>query len=122
MQEKNRRRLTALLIVLSIVLGVGAIFSTYIYDNSPTGIGKLIGELFGAGLLVLIFAIPARRATYTPAIALAIAALAVGVGNTLKLIDSIDARRGMKELSAVQDPSQIEQALKKIRQIRFYNS
>ncbi|MFZ2090173.1 MAG: hypothetical protein WAU99_00425 [Pseudolabrys sp.] len=113
MQEKNRRRLIALLVVLPIVLGVGAIFSTYIYDNSPAGIGKLISELFGAGLLVLIFAIPARRATYTPAIALAIAALAVGVGNTLKLIDSIDARRGMKELSAVRDPSQIEQALKK---------
>ncbi|MGA9083683.1 MAG: hypothetical protein WB390_14625, partial [Pseudolabrys sp.] len=113
MQEKNRRRLIALLVVLPIVLGVGAIFSTYIYDNSPAGIGKLISELFGAGLLVLIFAIPARRATYTPATALAIAALAVGAGNTLKLIDGIDARRGMKELSAVQDPSQIEQALKK---------
>ena len=61
MQEKNRRRLTALLIVLSIVFGVGAVFSTYIYDNSPTGIAKLIGELFGAGLLVLRFAIPAAE-------------------------------------------------------------
>jgi len=112
-EKKNRGRLIAFLTVLFIVLGAGAIFSTYIYNNSAVGIGMLIGELFGAGLLASIFAIPARRATYTPAIVLAIAAFAVGIGNTSKLIDSIDARRGMKELSAVQDPSQIEQALKK---------
>ena len=38
MQEKNRRRLVTFLIVFFIVLGVGAIFSTYIYDNSAAGI------------------------------------------------------------------------------------
>jgi len=113
MHEKSTRRLLAFFVVLFIVLGAGAIFSTYIYNNSPIGIGTLSGELIGAAALASIFAIPVRRATYTPAIVLTIAALAVGIGNTSKLIDSIDASRGMKELSAVQDPSQIEQALKK---------
>src|SRR5262249_19492819 len=58
-------------------------------------------------------AIPARRTTYAPAVVLVVAAVAVGVINTPKLIESIDARRGMKELSALRDPSEIEQALKK---------
>ena len=113
MQEKNRRRLVTFLIVFFIVLGVGAIFSTYIYDNSAAGIGRLIGELVGAAILPALIAIPARRTTYAPAVVLVVAAVAVGIINTPKLIDSIDARRGMKELSAVRDPSEIEQALKK---------
>ena len=113
MQEKTRRRLVTFLIVFFIVLGVGAIFSTYIYDNSAAGIGRLIGELVGAAILPVLIAIPARRTTYAPAVVLVVAAVAVGIINTPKLIESIDARRGMKELSAVRDPSEIEQALKK---------
>jgi hypothetical protein len=113
MQEKTRRRLVTFLIVFFIVLGVGAIFSTCIYDNSAAGIGRLIGELVGAAILPVLIAIPARRTTYAPAVVLVVAAVAVGIINTPKLIESIDARRGMKELSAVRDPSEIEQALKK---------
>jgi hypothetical protein len=113
MQEKTRRRLVTFLIVFFIVFGVGAIFSTYIYDNSAAGIGRLIGELVGAAILPVLIAIPARRTTYAPAVVLVVAAVAVGIINTPKLIESIDARRGMKELSAVRDPSEIEQALKK---------
>ena len=113
MQEKNRRRLVTFLIVFFIVLGVGAIFSTYIYGNSAAGIGRLIGELVGAAILPALIAIPARRTTYAPAVVLVVAAVAVGIINTPKLIESIDARRGMKELSTVRDPSEIEQALKK---------
>src|SRR5512136_850207 len=113
MHEKNRRRLVTFLIGFFIVLGVGAIFSTYIYENSAAGIGRLIGELVGAAILPALIAIPARRTTYAPAVVLVVAAVAVGIINTPKLIESIDARRGMKELSAVRDPSEIEQALKK---------
>ena len=57
MQEKNRRRLVTFLIVFFIVLGVGAIFSTYIYGNSAAGIGRLIGELVGAAILPALIAI-----------------------------------------------------------------
>jgi hypothetical protein len=55
----------------------------------------------------------ARRATYTPAVVVAVAGLQVGILNAPKLIESIDARKGMAAISEVRDPTQIDQALKK---------
>lgn len=109
-KEGDTRRRNSFLSVLLVVLLAGAVFSHFIYNNSPEGIASLFGQLIGATLLCSLFAIPARRKTYTPAIVLALAAFSVGIANAPKLIDAIDVRSGMKALS--KNPTQIDQVAK----------
>ena len=111
--EQSRRRWLSFLIVLFIVLVVGAIYSSYIYNNSAQGIGSLFGELIGFGIIPLLFAIPARRATYAPAVVLAVAALWVGISNASKLIEGIESGNAVAAIRAEQGPHAIEQAVEK---------
>ena len=73
-----------------------SILSDYIYGNSPDGIAYIFGQFIVATIVCSLIAIPARRLTYTPAIVLVAAAVAVVVGNASKLGESIDGRQGMK--------------------------
>jgi hypothetical protein len=112
--QKHKRRLIALFIALFFAFLVGAICSTLIYDNSGGGIGRIFGEFIGAAILPLVIgSFFARRATYTPAVVVAVAGLQVGILNAPKLIESIEVRQGMTALREVRDPTKIDQALKK---------
>ena len=111
--KKSKRRLIAFFTALFIVLCAGAIFSTLIYGNSPGGMGYLFGEFIGAGFVASLLGFPARQTTYMPAAVLIATGLFVGIANAPKLIESIDAREGMKALTGLHDPPQIDKALDK---------
>jgi len=120
--QKNRRGRVALLLALAIVLCVGAIFSTVIYNNSVEGIAFLAGEFTGPAffLFVLTWLVSRvwrqRPSTYTAAVVVVITALTVGLSNWQKLQDGIAAREAataLKSLKDVRDPGATEQALKR---------
>jgi hypothetical protein len=111
--QKHKRRLIAFFIALFIAFCVGAIYSTIIY-NSADGIAKIFGQFIGAAIVPALIGLFARRATYTPAVVVAVATLVVGILNAPKLIGSIDVQQGMTALREVSgDPTKIDQALKK---------
>ena len=102
--EQNRTRgRIALLIVLAIVLFVGAIFSTIIYDNSASGVGYLVGQLIGAAVILSLLAWRWRRSRYIAAVVLFVAAFSVGLINTQKLRDGLAARESKAALKNVSD-------------------
>jgi hypothetical protein len=117
--QKNTRGRVALLLALAIVLCVGAIFSTVIYNNSAEGIAFLAGEFTGPA--IFLFALTwlvsrvwrQRPSTYTAAVVVVIAALTVGLSNWQKLQDGIAAREAITALKDVRDPGATEQALKR---------
>lgn len=106
-KQSNHRRQWAFWLVLFVVVCVGAYLSDSIYGNSAVGIASLFGEFIGAaigcGLIAIVCG--ARRATYTPAVVLAVAALVVV--NAPRLTEGLDARSGMKALR--ERPGQIDQ-------------
>lgn len=107
----RKRRWIAFLIVALAVLAGGAFLSTAIYDNSPDGMGYLFGQLVGVAALAGLLSIPWRKSTYTPAVVLAVAALAVGFGNSKKLAESFEGQRARAALKTVADRQNPEQAL-----------
>lgn len=107
----RKRRWIAFLLVLLAVLAGGAVFSTLIYENSPAGVASLVGELIGAGILVALLSIPWRKKAYTPAVALAIAALSVGISNGQRLAEALETKRARAALTTVSDRTRPEQAL-----------
>ncbi len=117
--RKNTRGRVALLLALAIVLCVGAIFSTVIYNNSAEGIAFLAGEFTGPAffLFALTWLVSRvwrqRPSTYTAAVVVVIAALTVGLSNWQKLQDGIAAREATTALKDVRDPGATEQALKR---------
>ena len=106
-KQSNHRGQWAFWLVLFVVVCVGAYLSDNIYGNSAVGIASLFGEFIGAaigfGLIAIVCG--ARRATYTPAVVLAVAALVVV--NAPRLREGLDARGGMKALR--ERPGQIDQ-------------
>ena len=103
----------AFLIVALVVLGVGATYSTLIYDNSAEGIGYLFGHLMVMTLALSAFVFLAfrrPRSPYTAAIVLSIAALSVGISDFGKLRDGITAREATQALKHVRDPPQVQKA------------
>ena len=117
--QKNTRGRVALLLALAIVLCIGAIFSTVIYNNSAEGIAFLAGEFTGPAffLFALTWLVSRvwrqRPSTYTAAVVVVIAALTVGLSNWQKLQDGIAAREATTALKDVRDPGATEQALKR---------
>jgi len=107
------------LLALAIVLCVGAIFSTVIYNNSAEGIAFLAGEFTGPAffLFALTWLVSRvwrqRPSTYTAAIVVVITALTVGLSNWQKLHGGIAAREATTALKDVRDPGATEQALKR---------
>jgi GYF domain 2 len=118
-RQKNTRGRVALLLALAIVLCIGAIFSTVIYNNSAEGIAFLAGEFTGPAffLFALTWLVSRvwgqRPSTYTAAVVVVIAALTVGLSNWQKLQDGIAAREATTALKDVRDPGATEQALKR---------
>src|SRR5262249_50966427 len=117
--QKNTLGRVALLLALAIVLSVGAIFSTIIYNNSVEGIAFLAGEFTGPALFLFALTWLASRvwrqrpSTYTAAVVVVIAASTVGLSNWQKLQDGIAAREATTALKNVRDPGATEQALKR---------
>jgi hypothetical protein len=101
----------AFIIVFMIVLFVGAYLSSQIYGNSAEGIATLAGELFGVASVLGLLTWSLRRATYTAAVVLAVAALSVGLSNIGKLQESIAAHEGKAALQGISGPTQIDRAL-----------
>jgi hypothetical protein len=93
----------AFIIVFMIVLFVGAYFSSQIYGNSASGIADLFGELLGALMVLTLLTWWVRKATYTAAVVLAVAALSVGLSNIGKLQESIAVREGQAALHGISD-------------------
>ena len=103
----------AFLIVALVVLGVGATYSTLIYDNSGEGIGYLFGHLMVMTLALSAFVFLAfrrPRSPYTAAFVLGIAALSVGISDFGKLRAGITAREATQALQHVRDPSRVQTA------------
>jgi GYF domain 2 len=132
--QKNTLGRVVLVIALAIVLCVGGIFSTVIYNNSAVGIARLVGEFTGAalGLLALAwltaFAKRVPRANgesrwsrwrrwhpsdYITAFILVIAVLVVGLNNRQLLLDGLAAEKGETALKDISTPEQLERALAK---------
>ena len=117
--QKNTRGRVALLLALAIVLCIGAIFSTVIYNNSAEGIAFLAGEFTGPAffLFALTWLVSRvwrqRPSTYTAAVVVVIAAMTVGLSNWQKIQDGIAAREATTALKDVRDPGATEQALKR---------
>jgi hypothetical protein len=130
--QKNTLGRVFLVIALAIVLCVGGIFSTVIYNNSAVGIARLVGEFTSValGLLVLAwlttFAKPRangesrwsrwRRwhpSDYTTAFLLVIAVLVVGLNNRQLLLDGLAVEEGKTALKDISTPEQLERVLAK---------
>jgi GYF domain 2 len=109
--QKNTRGRVAFLIALVIVLVLGAILNSIIYDNSAEGIAFLAGEFASAALILYLLSLPWRRSTYRNAIVVLIGALVVGLSNGQKLRDGIAAREGRTALQVARTPEQIDKAL-----------
>jgi len=95
------------LVVFIIVLSVGAYFTNQIYGNSVNGIASLIGELFGAWLILTLLTWWLRKSPYTAAVVLAVAAFSVGLSNRVKLQEVWDSKIA---LQAMADPTQLDKA------------
>jgi hypothetical protein len=109
--QKNTRGRVAFLIALVILLVLGAILSSIIYDNSAEGIAYLAGEFMSGALILYLVSWPWRRSTYRNAIVVLIAASIVGLSNGQKLMDGIAGREGRTALQNARTPEQIEKAL-----------
>jgi hypothetical protein len=107
----NTRGRIAFVAALITALLLGAYFSNVIYGNSGEGIAYLGGQLIGGWLLLSALTWSLRRATYTAAAVLAVAALSVGVANTGKLQEAIAFRDGKVALQGITGPKQIDTAL-----------
>jgi len=106
--DQNTRGRIAFLVVLVIVLLAGAYFTNEIYGNSPSGMGELFGELIGTWFIFGAITWKWRRAGYTAAIVLAVAAVCVAASNAEKLQESWDAKVA---LHAIGNPKQLDQAV-----------
>lgn len=104
--DQNTRGRIAFLVVLVIVLLVGAYFTNEIYGNSPGGMAELFGELIGSWFILGAITWKWRRAGYTAAIVLAVAAVSVGARNAGKLQEVWDAKVA---LHAIGDPKQLDE-------------
>jgi hypothetical protein len=131
--QKNTLGRVVLVIALAIVLCVGGIFSTVIYNNSAAGIARLIGEFTSVALFLLVLAwlttlakrVPRangesrwRRwqpSDYTSAFILVITVLIVGLNNRQLLLDGLAAQDGRAALKDVRTLDQLEKALAKNR-------
>lgn len=107
-QNAHTRGRMAFLIVLMIIILVGGYFTNQVYDNSIRGIANLVGELFGAWLILTLLTWWWRKSPYTAAVVLAVAALSVGSSNRGKLQEVWDSKIA---LQAMGDPTQLDKAL-----------
>jgi len=94
-----------------IVLLVGEYFANQIYSNSAEGIGSLIGELFGAWVLLSLLTWWFRKLPYTAAVVMMVSALSVAGSNLGKLQEATAARDAKVALRGSSDPKQIDAAL-----------
>jgi hypothetical protein len=106
--DRNTNGRVAFLIVFVIVLLAGAYFTNQIYGNSLDGTARLIGELIGSWFILGAITWKWRRAGYTAAIVLAVAAFSVGAQNAGKLQEVWDAKVA---LNAMGSPKQLDEAV-----------
>ena len=111
-QDANTRGRIAFSIVFIIVFLLGTYFASQIYGKSANGITYLIGELFGAWVLLSALTWWARKSAYTAAIVLAVAAFSVGLRNIGALQESSSAHEAKAELQGTADPKQIDEVLR----------
>jgi hypothetical protein len=106
--DQNTRGRIAFRVVLVIVLSVAAYLAHEIYGNSPGGLAEIFGELIGSWLILGAITWKWRRAGYTAAIVLAVAAVAMVGGNAGKLRQVWDAQA---TLHAMGNPEQLDEAV-----------
>ncbi|SHG09982.1 hypothetical protein [Bradyrhizobium erythrophlei] len=106
-QGITRGRIAFLVVFVMVVL-VGGYFTNEIYGNSPDGIAHLFGELIGSWFILGAITWKWRRAGYTAAIVLAVAAISVGLRNAGKLQEVWDAKVA---LHAMADPTHLGEAV-----------
>jgi hypothetical protein len=106
--DQNKHGRIAFLVVFVIVLLAGAYFTNQIYGNSLDGTASLIGELIGSWFILGAITWKWRRAGYTAAIVLAVAAVSVGARNAGKLQEVWDAKVALR---AMGDPKQLDEAV-----------
>jgi hypothetical protein len=106
--DQNTRGRIAFRVVLVIVLSVATYLANQIYGNSPGGIAELFGELIGAWFILGAITWKWRRAGYTAAIVLAVAAVSMVGRNAGKLQEVWDAQA---TLHAMGNPEQLDEAV-----------
>jgi hypothetical protein len=109
--QTNLRRLLSIALAAIVALAVIATLTTLVFDNSPEGIAQICGEFSGPVILLSLFAIPLRKATYTPAVVLLLGAALTLLGNQRHIVDVFTVRDAQATLKDIHSPIQLDDAV-----------